>query len=88
MMARPRQKKELNENCNVYIRARTEYSKEKKERRQRFYMTQREERDELRDRQKLERQALFESLGRGVKRQDINPQRSVLATKHAYESAV
>jgi hypothetical protein len=51
-------------------------------------MTQQKERKELRDRQKLERQALAESFGKGAARQYINKQRSILATKHAYERAV
>jgi hypothetical protein len=51
-------------------------------------MTQREERDKLQDRQKLERQALADSFGSGISRNELNRQRSILATKHAYERAV
>jgi hypothetical protein len=51
-------------------------------------MTQRKERDKLREQQKLERQALSESFGKGISRQELNRQRSILATKHAYERAV
>jgi hypothetical protein len=76
------------ENWDAYIRARTEHSKEKKERRERLFMTQQEERKEQRDRQKIERQALSESFSKGISRRDINRQRSILATKHAYERAV
>jgi hypothetical protein len=76
------------EHWNAYIKAKTEYFGEKKERRQRLYMTQQEERDKLRDRQKLERQALADSFGSGISRRGINRQRSILATKHAYERAI
>jgi hypothetical protein len=51
-------------------------------------MTQREERGELRDRQKLERQTFADSFGKGISRREMNNQRSLLATKHAYEQAV
>jgi hypothetical protein len=77
-----------NTNWNTYIRAKTEHFGDKKERRQRLCMTQREDRDRLRDRQKLERQAFSESFGKGISRQELNRQRSILATKHAYERAV
>jgi hypothetical protein len=76
------------ENWNAYIKAKSEHFDDKKERRQRLYMTQRKERDELRDRQKLERQAITDSFGSGISRREINRQRSILATKHAYERAV
>ncbi|MDR1622238.1 MAG: hypothetical protein LBS00_07675 [Synergistaceae bacterium] len=76
------------ENWNAYIRARAESSKENKEHRERLYTTQQKERKEQRDRQKLERQALSESFAKSATRQYINKQRSVLATKHAYERAV
>jgi hypothetical protein len=76
------------ENWKAYIRAKAEHFDRKKERRQRLYMTQREERDKLRDRQKLERQALADSFGNGISRLELNRQRSILATKHAYERAV
>jgi hypothetical protein len=79
-----------NKNWSAYIRARTEQARENKERRERLYMTQQEERKEQRKRQKLERQAFSESFGKGIRttRRDINRQRSILATKHAYERAV
>jgi hypothetical protein len=77
-----------NENWNAYIKDKTEHFGDKKERRQRLYMIQREERGELRDRQKLERQALADSFGSGISRKELNRQRGVLATKHAYERAV
>jgi hypothetical protein len=76
------------EHWNAYIRAKSEHFGDKRERRQRLCMTQRKERDKLRDRQKLERQALAESFGKGITRQELNRQRSVLATKHAYERAI
>jgi hypothetical protein len=76
------------ENWNAYIRARAESSKGNKERREQLYMTQQKERKEQRDRQKLERQALSQSFVKGVARQYINKQRSILATKHAYARAV
>jgi hypothetical protein len=76
------------ENWNAYIKVKTEHFGDKKERRQRLYMTQREERDKLRDRQKLERHALAGSFGSGISRKEINRQRSILATEHAYERAV
>jgi hypothetical protein len=38
--------------------------------------------------QKIERQALSESFSKGISRKDVNRQRSILATKHAYERAV
>jgi hypothetical protein len=76
------------ESWNAYIRAKTEHFGGKKERRQRLYMTQRTERNELRDRQKLERQSLADSFGSGISRRELNRQRSILATKHAYERAV
>jgi hypothetical protein len=75
-------------NWNAYIKAKTEHFGDKKERRQRLYMTQREERDKLRDQQKLERQAIAGSFGKSVSRWEINRRRSILATKHAYELAV
>jgi hypothetical protein len=79
-----------NENWNAYIRAKAEGYKENKKRRERLYMTQQKEREAMRDRQKLERQGLSESFGKGFSqaRRDINRQRSILATKHAYERAV
>jgi hypothetical protein len=76
------------ENWNAYIRSKTKHFGERKERRQWLRMTQQKERRELRDRQKLERQELSGSFGRGVSRREINRQRSLLATKHAYERAV
>jgi hypothetical protein len=66
------------ENWSAYIKAKTEHSGDKKERRQRLYMTQREEMGELRDRQRLERQTLASSFGKGVSRWEINRRRSIL----------
>ena len=51
-------------------------------------MTQQEEREAARNRQKEERQALSDSFGGGASRQTMNRQRSILATRHAYERAV
>jgi hypothetical protein len=76
------------ENWNAYIKAKSEHFSGKKERRQRLYMTQREERDKLRNQQKLERQTLTDSFSKGFSRRELNRQRSILATKHAYERAV
>jgi hypothetical protein len=77
-----------NVNWNAYISAKTEHFGDKKERRQRLYMTQEGERKELRDSQKLERQAFSEFHGKGISRLELNRQRSILATQHAYERAV
>ena len=77
-----------NGNWNAYIKARAEHHSGKTERRERLYMSQQKERKEQRDRQKLERQALSESFSKGITRQYINRQRSILATKHAYERGV
>ena len=77
-----------NENWNAYISAKTEHSGDKKERSERLYMTQQGEREKLRGRQKLERQALAVMFGKGVSRRELNQQRSILATKQAYERAV
>jgi hypothetical protein len=76
------------ENWNAYIKAKSEHLGDKKERRQRLCMTQREERDKLREQQKLERQTLADSFGGGISRRELNRQRSILATKHAYERVV
>jgi hypothetical protein len=76
------------ENWNAYVKAKAEHFGDKKERRQRLYMTQREERDKLRNQQNLERQTLADSFGKGITRQELNRRRSLLATKHAYERAV
>jgi hypothetical protein len=77
-----------NENWNAYIQARAKAQSEKSERRKRLSMTQREEREAIRDRQKEERQTLAASFGKGITRREFNRQRSILATKHAYERAV
>jgi hypothetical protein len=76
------------EHWNAYMQAKAEHFGNNKERRERLYMTQRKESDGLRDRQKLERQALAKSYGSGITRREINRQRSILATKHAYGRAV
>jgi hypothetical protein len=77
-----------NEHWSAYIKSKAEHFGDKKERRERLRMTQREERGKLRDQQKLERQTLAESFGSSISRRELNRRRSVLATKHAYERAV
>ena len=77
-----------NENWNAYSRARAESFQIKKDKRLRLVMTQQEEREAMRNRQREERQALSGSFGGGVSKQTVNRQRSILATRHAYERAV
>jgi hypothetical protein len=77
-----------NANWSAYISAKAEHYGDTKKRRERLYMTQQGERKELRDSQKIERQALSESYGKGISRRELNRQRSILATQHAYGRAV
>jgi hypothetical protein len=78
-----------NANWKTYITERNEYYRGKKLLRERLSMTQRGEKQEMRARQSGERAELFNSLkSKGYSRAHIAKQRSVLASKHAYESAV
>jgi hypothetical protein len=86
---KPLGKSNNNADWKAYITERNEYYRNKKLLRERVSMTQREEKKEMRTRQSAERAELFNSLkGKGHSRSHIAKQRSILASKHAYESAV
>jgi hypothetical protein len=72
-----------------YIAARQDFYRDKKQCRQELSMTQQKEKKELKDRQRGERDALSESFkGHSCTRQHIGKQKSLLASKHAYESVI
>jgi hypothetical protein len=87
--AKPLGKSNNNADWKAYITERKGYYRDKKLLRERLSMTQREEKKEMRVRQSAERTELFSSLkGKGFSRAQIAKHRSILASKHAYESAV
>ena len=76
------------ERWRAFIAARNEHFKNKKQIREELDMTQRRERRALKDNHREERAELFRSLGgRGLGRDHINRQSSLLAAKHAAETA-
>jgi hypothetical protein len=86
---KPLDKSNDNAAWRAYITERNGYYKNKNHLREGLSMTQREEEKQMRARQSDERAELFSSLkGKGHSRAYIAKQRSVLASKHAYESAV
>ncbi|MDR1510805.1 MAG: relaxase/mobilization nuclease domain-containing protein [Synergistaceae bacterium] len=85
----PLDKSNDNPNWRAYIAERKSYYRDKKQLRERLSMSQREERGAIRKRQAKERSDLFATLrGKGFNRAYIAKQRSILASKHAYESAL
>jgi hypothetical protein len=86
---KPISKSNDNPGWRAFIAERKSYYKDRKQLRERLSMTQREEKKEMRARQSAERAELFNSLkGKGYSRAHIAKQRSILASKYAYESAV
>ncbi|MDR1510432.1 MAG: relaxase/mobilization nuclease domain-containing protein [Synergistaceae bacterium] len=86
---KPLDKTNDNPGWRAYIAERKIYYRDKKQIRERLRMSQREERGAMRKRQAGERADLFASLkGKGFNRAYIAKQRSILASKHAYESVV
>jgi hypothetical protein len=70
----------------TYIQERSKYSQERKLFREEQSRAHQEEKQILKDRQRSERKALFEYLKKsGASRREFGQQRSLLATKHAYE---
>jgi hypothetical protein len=86
---KPLDKSNDNPGWRAYIAERKSYYKDRKQLREGLSMSQREEKNSLKGCQAKERAALFASLkGEGFSRSYIAKQRSILASKHAYESAV
>ena len=77
------------ERWREFIAARNEHFKNKKQIREELDITQRRERRALKDNHREERAELFRSLGgRGLGRGYINRQSSLLAARHAAETAL
>ncbi|GHS85501.1 hypothetical protein AGMMS49957_01650 [Synergistales bacterium] len=86
---KPLSKSNDNENWRVYITARKEYYSDKKQRREQLTMTHQEAAKAMKDRQRDERKALSETMKKNTyPKYEFYRRRSVLASKHAYESVV
>jgi hypothetical protein len=86
---KPLDKSNDNANWRAYIAERNDYYRDKKRVREELSMTQREEKEAMRNRQSVERASMFKSFKEHpCSRIEIKRQRSILASKHAYERAV
>jgi hypothetical protein len=86
---KPLDKSNDNEDWRAYIAERNEFFRDKHRVKEQQSMTQREETQDLKIRQRDERKAMFADFKEHhYSRVYVNQQRAILSTKHAYETAV
>jgi hypothetical protein len=77
-----------NADWRAYIAERGEYRRDTRRNKEQILMTQRKEREELKQRHSEERSALSSMWGKGFSRQYLREQRILLSSKQAYERAI
>jgi hypothetical protein len=87
--SKPLDKSNDNSDWRAYIAERNKYFRDNKRVKDQQSMTQRRERQDLKNRQRDEREVMFADFkGHHYPRAYVNQQRAIFSTKHAYEIAV